>query len=51
MHAERPEVVSVLGGGLSLVGLAYNSDRAREFKAAQRYDGQTKWSPLSAVFE
>lgn len=32
------------GGGLSLVGLAYNSDRARELKAAQRYDGQAKWS-------
>lgn len=41
----------VARGGLSLVGLAYNSDRARELKAAQRYDGQAKWSPLSAVFE
>lgn len=45
---KRPGVEVREGGwaaGLSLVGLAYNSYRARELKAAQRYDGQAKWSP------
>lgn len=48
-HAGRPG--GGWEGGLSLVGLAYNSDRVRELKAAQRYDGQAKWSLHCALFE
>lgn len=51
VHADRPEGGWVgwwrREGLLSLVGLAYNSDRARELKAAQRYDGQAKRPPAS----
>lgn len=36
------------GGGLLLVGLAYNSDRARELKAV-RYDGQAN-GPCSPLY-
>lgn len=44
-RSDRLQKVKVCVGGLSQVGLAYNSGRARRLKAAQRYDGQAKRSP------
>lgn len=43
--------VGMEGGVLSPAGLAYNSDRAGELKAAQRHDGRAKWSLPCALFE
>lgn len=46
VHAERPEREEWgREGGLTPVGLAYNSDRARELKPTQRNDGPSKMVP------